>query len=597
MTAKLKYAGATLWLSLCFFSLHAFAQVAKIEPEQPKWGATLTITYNPKAEGAKLTAGDDIYLSASLSFADHFERLTVKMNRVGEVFKYDLPVKQNLSDFQGYFITLNDWDNKQQLSAMIYRPDGTPAKGAYRNKILSKQYREMAEKELTLYPDNYLTYRDKWFAAYNLDKANYQALVKADIERLTTEVKTPPADLLYSLSYGYMILHQEEKSREMLKALAKQSPTWPLIGSAFSNYEYEVFSQQLKGEGPEEIQKLKRELIERYQDTDLARDNIRGLAYDKEAPLAPVEAVCQKWSAQEADHPMPYLILAEAYNKRRQKMEQAATLIEKAINLMLEGKLRLHDDISGFRTGLELPRAYLTSAEIALNSQNYAKALSSVKAAQSLEKETESKSSMLEGDIWQKLGQPVRAEAAYFEAWRRGGKEAEAALRTIYEKRKGSLVGFDEYVSSKKNAMANAAPGKKPPAPFTVTSIDGEKFDLAALRGKVVVLNFWFIGCAPCRVEMPGLNQLVSEFKGKDVVFIAFATDAAEDLQTFLKEKSFNYRIIPAASKTAEAYEVNAYPTHVIIGKDGQIISRLTGGSDKRHDDLRPLIERALSSQ
>ncbi len=53
-----------------------------------------------------------------------------------------------------------------------------------------------------------------------------------------------------------------------------------------------------------------------------------------------------------------------------------------------------------------------------------------------------------------------------------------------------------------------------------------------------MVLNFWFIGCAPCRVEMPGLNQLVSEFKGKDVVFIAFATDAAEDLQTFLKEKS-----------------------------------------------------------
>ena len=93
---------------------------------------------------------------------------------------------------------------------------------------------------------------------------------------------------------------------------------------------------------------------------------------------------------------------------------------------------------------------------------------------------------------------------------------------------------------------------------------------------------------------MPGLNQLVSEFKGKDVVFIAFATDPAEDLQTFLKEKSFNYRIIPAASKTAEAYEVSAYPTHVVIGKDGQIISRLTGGSDKRHDDLRPLIERAL---
>ncbi len=50
-----------------------------------------------------------------------------------------------------------------------------------------------------------------------------------------------------------MILRQEEKSREMLKALVKQDPTWPWIGLAFSSYEYEVFAQQLKGEGPEEI--------------------------------------------------------------------------------------------------------------------------------------------------------------------------------------------------------------------------------------------------------------------------------------------------------------------------------------------------------
>ncbi len=68
MTNKLKNAALTLLLSLTFFSLQALAQVAKIEPEQPKWGATLTIIYNPKAEGAKLTMGDEIYLSASPLF-------------------------------------------------------------------------------------------------------------------------------------------------------------------------------------------------------------------------------------------------------------------------------------------------------------------------------------------------------------------------------------------------------------------------------------------------------------------------------------------------------------------------------------------------
>src|SRR5207237_2801199 len=112
-----------------------------------------------------------------------------------------------------------------------------------------------------------------------------------------------------------------------------------------------------------------------------------------------------------------------------------------------------------------------------------------------------------------------------------------------------------------------------------------------------VVLNFWIIGCAPCRVERPGLNQLVSEFKDKNVVFIAFANDPAEDLRSFFKENPFNYRSVPDAAKIAEAYEVASYPTHLVIRKDGQIISRLTGGSDTRHDDLRPLIERALNTQ
>ena len=594
MNTAMKCSRYLLLLILLGSMSSVFGQVAKIEPEQPKWGATLTVTYNAKAEGAKLTVNDEVYVSALLTFSDHFERLTAKMSRVGEVFKYEFPVPQNLASAQFWFITLHGWDDKEQVRTMIYRPDGQPARGAYQSKILGKQYREIAEKELALYPDNYLAYRDKWFAAYNLDKANYQTLVKADLERLIAEVKGQPAELLYSLSYGYMILHQEEKAREMLKALVKQYPTSPWINSAFSNYGYEVFSQQLKGDGPQEMEKLRRELIERYPETEMARQGVRQLAYDKEASLTPIETICQKWSAQAPDHPMPYLTLAEAYNKRQQKMEQAAALIEKAINLLLAGKLRLHDDLTGFMTNNELPRAYLTSAEIALRSENYSKALSSVKAAQAFEKETESKSSMLEGEIWQKLGQPARAEDAYFVAWLRSAKDAEAALKAIYEKRKGSLAGFEGYLAGKKSNLANAPRGMKPPPAFNVTSLNGEKFDLAALRGKVVVLNFWFIGCAPCRVEMPGLNQLVSEFKGKDVVFIAFATDGAEDLQAFLKEKAFNYQIIPAASKVSEDYQVQAFPTHVIIGKDGQIISRLTGGSEKRHDDLRPLIERAL---
>ena len=81
---------------------------------------------------------------------------------------------------------------------------------------------------------------------------------------------------------------------------------------------------------------------------------------------------------------------------------------------------------------------------------------------------------------------------------------------------------------------------------FSVTSLDGEALESRSLRGKVVVLNFWFIGCAPCRVEIPGLNKLVDEFDQRDVEFIAFARDNEAPLRSFLEASPFKYKIIPS---------------------------------------------------
>ena len=110
----------------------------------------------------------------------------------------------------------------------------------------------------------------------------------------------------------------------------------------------------------------------------------------------------------------------------------------------------------------------------------------------------------------------------------------------------------------------------------------------------MVVLNFWFIGCAPCRAEIPGLNKLVDEFDQRDVVFIAFAMDNEAPLRSFLEESPFKYKIIPAAHETIRRFNVSAYPTHIIIDQNGNIDTVRLGGGENRHEDLQPLIAALL---
>lgn len=105
-----------------------------------------------------------------------------------------------------------------------------------------------------------------------------------------------------------------------------------------------------------------------------------------------------------------------------------------------------------------------------------------------------------------------------------------------------------------------------------VTDINGNKYDLKNEAGKIYVINFWFINCAPCKKEIPELNELVTKYKdNKDVIFLAIALDEKYAIKDFLKTMPFNYNIIHDGRYYAQKYGVKGYPTHVVIGKDGLI--------------------------
>ncbi len=115
---------------------------------------------------------------------------------------------------------------------------------------------------------------------------------------------------------------------------------------------------------------------------------------------------------------------------------------------------------------------------------------------------------------------------------------------------------------------------------FSAKSIDGKNYSLENLKGKVIVVNFWFTSCTPCVKEMPELNSLIEKYKNNDdVVFLGFALDSEEKIRSFLKKKQFDYTLFAESKDLAKKYSIFSYPTHMIIDKDSNIKFSETGYS------------------
>ncbi|WP_303317268.1 TlpA disulfide reductase family protein [Flavivirga abyssicola] len=110
--------------------------------------------------------------------------------------------------------------------------------------------------------------------------------------------------------------------------------------------------------------------------------------------------------------------------------------------------------------------------------------------------------------------------------------------------------------------------GKKAPN-YSFRSIRGRSFKSKNLLGKVVVLNFWFTTCPPCKKEIPELNELKEKFKDKEVEFIAVALDLEYKLDEFLRNTPFEYNIIEDGRWVANKFDITSYPTNIIIDKKG----------------------------
>lgn len=155
---------------------------------------------------------------------------------------------------------------------------------------------------------------------------------------------------------------------------------------------------------------------------------------------------------------------------------------------------------------------------------------------------------------------------------------------------------FDEEARLHAKKRVNLV--SKPAPLFTTKDIEGQEVDLAALKGKVVVLNFWFIGCYACVQEMPELNETVQAYQRKDVVFLGLTFDKAQNTKAFLQRTRFDYRIIAEAKPIIDLYGGGGFPRNIVIDKTGTVIASEVGYKPYRNvsrKNLMAAIEKALA--
>jgi cytochrome c biogenesis protein CcmG/thiol:disulfide interchange protein DsbE len=128
------------------------------------------------------------------------------------------------------------------------------------------------------------------------------------------------------------------------------------------------------------------------------------------------------------------------------------------------------------------------------------------------------------------------------------------------------------------NAVLRAWPASKPTPALHLQDLDGKDWELARLRGKVVVVNFWASWCGPCVEELPVLNALAGQDRDRVAVVGVNYKEPLDSIERFAKDHPFAYPLLRDRSgEMFRQWTAGVMPTTILVDRQGRARWRSVG--------------------
>lgn len=130
-----------------------------------------------------------------------------------------------------------------------------------------------------------------------------------------------------------------------------------------------------------------------------------------------------------------------------------------------------------------------------------------------------------------------------------------------------------QYSKAVAELVANEAEVAK--ADFTLKDLDGREWTLSALKGKVVLVNFWATWCPPCRKEMPDLETLSKRYAARGLVVLSISAEEPSKVAPWIREHNITFPILLDPGRRAnEAFRIEGIPQSFLFNREGKVVAQ-----------------------